>query len=135
MCMTDVDASHVLSSVTSSLTRLALANPSAPHDGAMNILSGLIRSLNRYQTDYKWDIAAPALRRAAAVEGRLRSIGEHSTLAAALRGGDGDTASTTLPAFDPIQVPLETDSQFVLDWGGLDWNFIDMLGDTTVSGT
>lgn len=136
--VTEADASHILSSVTSSLTRLALANPSAPDNTAMSHLAQLVRALHHCQTDFKWDIATPALRRASAVEARLNSIGEHETVAAALRSGETATPirlDSFRQTFDQTQNTVETEPQYVWDWGGLDWNFIDLLGDTAVPGT
>jgi hypothetical protein len=104
----------------------------------MNYLAQLIRALHHFQTDYKWDIAAPALRRAAAVEARLNSIGEHHMVAAALRGGETATPirlDSFLQTIDQTQDTVQTEPQYVWDWGGVDWNFIDLLGDTVVSGT
>lgn len=130
--LADIDASHILSSVTSSLTRLTLANPSVPNETAMDLLAKLTRALHRYQTDYKWDIAAPALRRAAAVEARLKSIGEHDAVATALRGGVTATPfdlGAALQNLNPAQPAVEAEPQFVWDWSGMDWNFADLLGD------
>ncbi|KAI9632181.1 uncharacterized protein MKK02DRAFT_40480 [Dioszegia hungarica] len=125
-------ASHILSSVTSSLTRLTLASASTPNQPAMDLLASLVRALHRFQTEYKWDIAVPALRRAAAVEARLKSIGEHEAVVTALRGGDIATPfdlDAVLQNMVAGPAPaVETEPQLVWDWSGLDWNFGDVIG-------
>ncbi|WVQ81389.1 hypothetical protein IAT38_003513 [Cryptococcus sp. DSM 104549] len=130
-------ASHILSSVTSSLIRLTLASPSGPSQPAMAILAQLIGSLHSYHSASSWDVAGPAIRRAAAVAGRLRGQSEHEELCEALL--NGTTATPSQFQFDPsvgdalaaaqIQQPLvETvDPQLVWGLNGLDWGLGDWL--------
>lgn len=98
----------------------------------MDLLASLVRALHRFQTEYKWDIAVPALRRAAAVEARLKSIGEHEAVVTALRGGDSATPFDLDAVLQNMVVgpapAVETEPQLVWDWSGLDWNFGDVLG-------
>jgi hypothetical protein len=130
-----IDASHIISSVISSLTRLTLASASTPDEMAMDLVGKLVRALHRFQTEYKWDIAVPALGRAAAVEARLRSIGEHDELVSALRGGETAIPvdlDAALQALNEGQAAAaQNEPQLVWDWSGIDWNVGDLLNTET----
>lgn len=124
LALLTADTAHILSSVTSSLTRIAMANSTDTR--ATTLLATLVRSLHRYQADYKWDIAIPAIRRAAAVDARLKSLGEHQDVALALRGGDTETPFDVDAALEAlIAQPMDntgTEPQFIWDNSGMDWN-------------
>ena len=100
----------------------------------MDLLGRLIRALHRFQTDYKWDIASPALIRAAAVEARLISIGEHDAVVTALQGGEAAIPldiSAALQSLNAVQqTAVRTEPQLVWDLSGMDWSFGDLLGET-----
>jgi hypothetical protein len=133
-----LDASHIISSVTSSLIRLSLASPSSSTNCAMDLLSRLVRALHGFQTTSGWDIASPALRRAAAVENKLKSLGEHDQLLRALRGGITQSPLDVMAAVEAIATTAvpeasEMEPQFVWDWSGMDWDFGSLLGGTNVA--
>lgn len=108
----------------------------------MTLVSRLIQALQRFQDDYRWDLAGPALRRAAAMSARLTEMDEHLPLATALRGRSPQDSPfdlsvfTTLPMgpntqpIASIAAPavLEPDPQVMWDWSGVEWNFADLLG-------
>ena len=85
LCM-DIDASHILSSVTSSLIRLALASPTFPPAQATDLISRLVSSLKLFRTTTQFDVVDSALERASAVAARLRDLGEQERLCEALEG-------------------------------------------------
>ncbi|CAD6584074.1 MAG: hypothetical protein TREMPRED_003728 [Tremellales sp. Tagirdzhanova-0007] len=78
--------SHILSSVTSSLIRLALASPTSPPAQATDHIARLVSSLNFFRTTTRFDIVDSALERASAVAARLRNLGEQERLCQALQG-------------------------------------------------
>ena len=82
----DKDTSHILSSVTSSLIRLALASPTSPPAQATDHIARLVSSLNFFRTTTRFDIVDSALERASAVAARLRNLGEQERLCQALQG-------------------------------------------------
>ncbi|WVQ92944.1 hypothetical protein IAU59_000005 [Kwoniella sp. CBS 9459] len=127
--------SHILSSVLASLVRFVLASPSDPSIAVLNLIARLVRSLYHYQKAYTWDIAAPALRRAAAMEDRLRKLQEHDTLCDALRGSSSTTPgnlnldSSLAPAVAPITAgEVAVEPQLVWDWTGAEFDFDQLLG-------
>ncbi|KAK4689305.1 hypothetical protein P7C73_g793, partial [Tremellales sp. Uapishka_1] len=126
------DASHILSSVMSSLIRLTLASPSTPSPEALDLIARFTRALSQQQSKSQWDVAASALRRAAAVSERLKSVNEHQELCSVLKPG-----STPETVEDPIAEmlnlsQLETvEPQLLWDWSGVDW----LMGDQTFGAT
>ncbi|OCF32502.1 hypothetical protein I316_05930 [Kwoniella heveanensis BCC8398] len=127
--------SHILSSVLASLVRFVLASQSQSNVAALNLIARLVRSLFHYQSTYTWDIAAPALRRAAAMDDRLRKLREHDTLCEALRGsssttpGDLNLDSSLPPAAAPITTgEIAVEPQLVWDWTGAEIDFDQLLG-------
>ncbi|WRT69218.1 uncharacterized protein IL334_006202 [Kwoniella shivajii] len=133
-------ASHILSSVTSSLIRLTLASSSNPPIPAMDVLATLIRTLRVFQSEHKWDVAVPAIRRATAVATRLKGHGEHEELCEALLGGMTSTPRTattevnvlaTTQMTEPIAEAIEPQLLWGvggMDWGvgGMDWGLGDL---------
>lgn len=139
------DTSHIISSLTSSLIRLSLSDPASLNTTAMDLVTRLLQALQRFQKDYNWDLAGPALRRAASMSARLTDMDEHLPLAAALRGQtapvippQSDLANlanvATMPVVPPsssaapMTMAMEPDPQVMWDWSGVDWNFADLLG-------
>lgn len=130
-------ASHILSSVTSSLIRLALASPASPPPQATDHISRLISSLKFFQTTASFDVVDSALERATAVAARLRNLGEQERLCEALQGVvqpmpveptvDSHHHDELSMAFRPFDDLAGSDTSnpwephFVWDWNGLDW--------------
>lgn len=110
------DASHILSSVVSSLIRLTLASPPSPAPRAQELVAQLVTSLRSFHVDHAWDLAIPALRRASAVATRLATLSEHPGLVAALQGGTTTATTTTTTA----TAAIAGGEQFAWDWGDLD---------------
>lgn len=122
------DSAHILSSLTSSLIRLALSSPDELNAEAMGLLSRLLRVLHRFQAEHAWELGGPALRRAEAMASRLDEMQEHSALAVALRGGSTDVSpldfTGVLADLNLPEAMPGADSQLVWDWS--DWNLGDM---------
>nr|XP_019007019.1 uncharacterized protein I203_00615 [Kwoniella mangroviensis CBS 8507]OCF70480.1 hypothetical protein I203_00615 [Kwoniella mangroviensis CBS 8507] len=115
--------------------RFVLGSQTEPNVTALNLIARLIRSLHHYQTNYAWDIAGPALRRAATMGDRLRKLEEHVELSEALRGSSSSTpgdlnldASLPPPVAPIASGDVAVEPQLLWDWTGAEIDFDQLLG-------
>ncbi|WVW83573.1 hypothetical protein I302_105594 [Kwoniella bestiolae CBS 10118] len=127
--------SHILSSVLASLVRFVLGAQTEPNVTALDLIARLVRSLHQYQTTNIWDIAGPALRRAATMGDRLRKLEEHVELSEALRGSSSSTpgdlnleSSLPLPVAPVTSGDVAVEPQLLWDWTGAEIDFDQLLG-------
>ncbi|KAJ7786073.1 hypothetical protein B0H16DRAFT_1489069 [Mycena metata] len=147
---------HILSSLTSSLIRLSLAtsasvtnlSPQRPpytiqassRTMPLTMLCRLQRALQAAKRDHFWDLADPALKRAASVVTCLKSSSEYTAVVAALEGtyevpqSNGSLPPKSNGVSTPTQnPPVEHQygwnidlNAFGLDWSGADSGLTNM---------